>query len=47
MKNKILKYYTPAKDEKLILIKSNEKYNTFAVYKNFIYERQIKIENII
>jgi hypothetical protein len=46
-KNQILKSYTPKSNEKMILIKKNDKYNTFAIYKNWIYERQIKIENII
>jgi hypothetical protein len=39
----VLKSYTPAEDEKLIFVREEQDYNVYAVYKDYLYDRQIKI----
>ena len=43
MKKQVLKSYTPAEDEKLIFVREEQDYNVYAVYKDYLYDRQIKI----
>lgn len=38
----VLKSYTPAEDEKLIIVREEKDYNVYAVYKYYLYG-QIKI----
>jgi hypothetical protein len=40
---RVLKSYTPAEDERLIFVREESECNVYAVYKEYLYDRQIKI----